>query len=278
MTGHIRFISAGAGSGKTYRITEELQNLLATGDVRPAGVIATTFTRKAATELRERVRQKLMADGHVQLAAQMGQALIGTVNGICGQLLARFSFEAGLSPEQKVLDEEQGRRLFGEALEGTLVGKREQIAMLNDLAQRLGKVAGVDQPGWRSEVMQVASASRSNNMTREQLESWGLGGRRRNCLAHFPPPYSSDVDLPAELFGAVEMTIKAIDTEVDTTKATANYPEPASATFARDLRQEKLQWSQWVKLSKSSPRSQEPPGCRACADRRRRLRKVRSTA
>jgi ATP-dependent exoDNAse (exonuclease V) beta subunit len=61
VSAHIRFISAGAGSGKTYRITEELQAMLANGTVRPSGVIATTFTRRAATELRERVRQKLMA-------------------------------------------------------------------------------------------------------------------------------------------------------------------------------------------------------------------------
>jgi ATP-dependent helicase/nuclease subunit A len=86
MSKHIRFISAGAGSGKTYRITEELQGMLAGGTVRPSGVIATTFTRKAATELRERVRQKLLANGNADQAAQMGQALIGTVNGVVGSL------------------------------------------------------------------------------------------------------------------------------------------------------------------------------------------------
>ena len=86
MSKHIRFISAGAGSGKTYRITEELQAMLADGSVSPSGVIATTFTRLAATELRERVRQKLIEDGNAAQAAQMGQALIGTVNGVCGEL------------------------------------------------------------------------------------------------------------------------------------------------------------------------------------------------
>jgi ATP-dependent exoDNAse (exonuclease V) beta subunit len=50
MSQHIRFISAGAGSGKTYRITQDLQAMLAGDEVRPSGVIATTFTRLAATE------------------------------------------------------------------------------------------------------------------------------------------------------------------------------------------------------------------------------------
>ena len=120
MSKHIRFISAGAGSGKTYRVTEELQAMLADGSVSPSGVVATTFTRLAATELRERVRQKLIEDGNAAQAAQMGQALIGTVNAVCGELLGRFAFEAGLSPDQNVLDEEQGKRLFGAALESVL--------------------------------------------------------------------------------------------------------------------------------------------------------------
>ena len=59
MTDNIHFISAGAGSGKTYTLTEKLEDLLSKGQVSPAGVIATTFTRLAAGELKERVRQSL---------------------------------------------------------------------------------------------------------------------------------------------------------------------------------------------------------------------------
>lgn len=49
------FIRAGAGSGKTFTLTQKLGELLDAGAVRPSGVIATTFTKKAVTELRERV-------------------------------------------------------------------------------------------------------------------------------------------------------------------------------------------------------------------------------
>ena len=63
MTTNIRFISAGAGSGKTYRLTEELEDALIKGRARPACVIGTTFTKKAARELRERVRQRLVENG-----------------------------------------------------------------------------------------------------------------------------------------------------------------------------------------------------------------------
>ena len=51
MAGTLRFVSAGAGSGKTYRLTQILHEKLSSGQTTPGGVIATTFTRKAATEL-----------------------------------------------------------------------------------------------------------------------------------------------------------------------------------------------------------------------------------
>ena len=46
---NIKIISAGAGSGKTYRLSSEMVDFLKSG-VRPGGIIATTFTQKAAAE------------------------------------------------------------------------------------------------------------------------------------------------------------------------------------------------------------------------------------
>ena len=140
MIDHIKFISAGAGSGKTYRLTEDLAAMLQSGEVHPSGVIATTFTRLAAGELRESLRQKLMNTGQHEQAAHMGHALIGTVNSICGQLLERFAFEAGLSPDQKVLEEGDAQRLFGESLEAALEQQSDRIRKLNGIAYRFGLV------------------------------------------------------------------------------------------------------------------------------------------
>lgn len=251
MSRHIRFISAGAGSGKTYRVTEELQKMLASGRVRPSGIIATTFTRRAATELRERVRQKLMADGNAAQAAQMGQALIGTVNSVCGQLLGRFAFEAGLSPDQKVLEEEQGKRIFGAALEGLLADHPEHIPKLNAMARRLGKIDDNFQPDWRGEVMEVASAARSNNMSPEQIRSRAQNSTD-DLLPMFAPPYTLDRDLNQELLKAVTHAIDSIDLDHDTTKGTLNYLNKLRGAQAA-LLQDRLPWSEWVSLSKSKP-------------------------
>jgi len=48
---NIRFISAGAGSGKTFRLTEELEKALSAGRAAPAGVVGTSFTNKAVNRL-----------------------------------------------------------------------------------------------------------------------------------------------------------------------------------------------------------------------------------
>ena len=251
MSKKIRFISAGAGSGKTYRITKELQGMLASEEVQPGGVIATTFTRLAATELKERVRQKLMSDGHPALAAQMGQALIGTVNGICGELLARFAFEAGLSPDQKVLEEEQGNRLFGTALEGLLAEEPDRMRRLNAMARRLGLVNDRYQPDWRKEVMDIANAARANNMGPAQVRE-SAHASTDSLLSQFATPYSVDRDLNSEFLDAVSRAIDSADFEVDQTKGTARYIRGLTGAQAA-LRQNTLPWSEWVKLSKDKP-------------------------
>ncbi len=249
--GHIRFISAGAGSGKTYRITEELQQMLASGEVKPSGVIATTFTRLAATELRERVRQKLMADGSAEQAAQMGQALIGTVNGVCGELLVRFAFEAGLSPDQKVLEEQQGDRLFGSALEELFAEEPKRMRELNALAQRLGIRDRQGSLDWRSQIMDVASAARANNMSPEAVRLFAQDSTD-SLLAMFPRAYEASRDLDAELLAAVNHALAEIDTEADGTGVTKKYLDLLGQMQAA-LIQRRMSWSEWVKLSKSSP-------------------------
>ena len=123
MSETLRFLSAGAGSGKTHRLTQILHDMLIDARVRPSGVLATTFTNKAAAELRERVRAHLIEQGAYVHATAIGQARIGTVNSVCGNLLARFAFEAGMPMEQRVLDEPSATQLLDQAIEEVIEGK-----------------------------------------------------------------------------------------------------------------------------------------------------------
>ena len=62
------FVSAGAGSGKTYRLTQDIARMIADGECKAEEIILTTFTDAAAKELREKVRSTLYSKGLYEAA------------------------------------------------------------------------------------------------------------------------------------------------------------------------------------------------------------------
>lgn len=64
---NVTYINAGAGSGKTYRLTETLTALIKEKKVKPSEVILTTFTTKAANEFKEKPRPFYMMRGFMML-------------------------------------------------------------------------------------------------------------------------------------------------------------------------------------------------------------------
>ena len=241
MMEHITFISAGAGSGKTFRLASDLEKILtAEKPAKPSGVIGTTFTKLAAGELRERVRQRLNERGFSQIANQMDQAMLGTVNGVCGQLLERFAFEAGLSPQLKVIEETEANHLFSLALEQVL--DISTVQAMNSLAYRLG------QEDWKKVVKDIVGTARSNNQSSAEIEGSGQSSAD-SLLAFFPKVSSKDLD--QELYTVVELAIKFIDEGEDTTKGTLKY-QALLKGFIAPIKYQKLAWSNWVKLSKES--------------------------
>lgn len=237
--GHVTFISAGAGSGKTYRLTEELERALLAGDVAPAGVVGTTFTVKAASELRERVRDRLRANGHTDLAERTAQALIGTVHSVCERLLRRFAFDLGISPELNVMSIDDGERFFHQALDQTLDLAR--VRTLNAISQRLGLVDR-GMPQWQREVKSIADKARENDMDEHALGA--MGKRNAETLLEFfgaETPTTPTADLLAAVTAAAAMP-------GDGTKATEAYRQKlieAKTLLARD----DCPWRIWMRLA-----------------------------
>ncbi|MEQ9397114.1 UvrD-helicase domain-containing protein [Haliea sp.] len=247
MSTNIHFISAGAGSGKTFRLTTELRDRLARGRVEPAGVIATTFTRLAASELQERVRRALIEAGEHATAVRMEQALIGTVNGVCGELLRRFAFEAGMPPEQQVIDEAQGNVLFYQAMEQALADDRPRLRKMNALSHRLQIVDQRSrQQLWRQEVKKIVDAARANNQSAADIRDLGSASASA-LLAHFPT--ATALDLNAELLAAVNHALSALDTDHDSTQATADYQSRLQQAQAALIKRT-LTWPEWIGLAK----------------------------
>jgi ATP-dependent helicase/nuclease subunit A len=114
------FLSAGAGTGKTAVLVERFARAVCERGLDVGSVLVITYTRKAAGELRARIRRELRARGRADLARELDGAWIATIHGFCARLLRTYPFEAGLDPRFRELDEAQSSVLAGEAFDAAL--------------------------------------------------------------------------------------------------------------------------------------------------------------
>ncbi len=101
------YISAGAGSGKTYTITTDVAELIKEGKLQPEKVIMTTYTKAAAQELREKTKKQLAAIGKYEEALQMDHALIGTVHSVANTFLRKYWYLLGIMPDACAMEEDE---------------------------------------------------------------------------------------------------------------------------------------------------------------------------
>jgi ATP-dependent helicase/nuclease subunit A len=114
------FVSAGAGTGKTAVLVERFVRAVCESGVDVDSILVLTYTRKAAGELRARIRRELRARGRPDLARELDGAWIATIHGFCNRLLKTYPFEAGLDPRFHELDDAQAAVLRGEAFDRAL--------------------------------------------------------------------------------------------------------------------------------------------------------------
>ena len=141
-------VTAGAGSGKTYTLVARYASLLAER-ISPRQIAAITFTKKAALEMRSRVRDALIElqaqakdDGEelqewAGLAAKMDSARIGTIHSLCTEILRAFPAEAGIDPRFEVVDESVSKAYQHQAVEDTLknlVAKQRFLPLLKNIS------------------------------------------------------------------------------------------------------------------------------------------------
>ena len=121
-------LEASAGTGKTRVLVDRYVNLLRAG-VDPRNILAMTFTRKAAAEMRERIVRALgEAAAHSpedearwrQLRDRLNDIAISTIDAFCLSLLREFPLEADLDPGFDVADETEVPRLVEESLDDAL--------------------------------------------------------------------------------------------------------------------------------------------------------------
>ncbi len=114
---NIEYIGAGAGSGKTYNLTEKIVELVLSG-CKMSELILTTFTKKAAAEFRKKTREKLLARAKTEAdekkkelllkaATELDSAMIGTVHSVCMQYIRKYWYKLGISARVTEMDEDE---------------------------------------------------------------------------------------------------------------------------------------------------------------------------
>ena len=154
-------VEAAAGTGKTTELVARIVEVLARGDADVGGILAVTFTEKAAGELKlrlraglERARQDAAAPAgapgsgapaggsgagapsappraerarHLDAAiAHLEEAQVSTIHGFCADLLRERPVEAGVDPRFEVLDDPGAQRIFRQAFEEWLHGALDE--------------------------------------------------------------------------------------------------------------------------------------------------------
>ena len=169
----LRLVDASAGSGKTFTLMNLVGELIAHENEDAGCILATTFTNKAAAELRQRIRGTLLKSKRPDASKQAAKAangLIGTVNGVAGRILFDYAIDAGMSPQLEVIQEDAADLIFKRAVAAIIEKHADEI---RPVATRLGFVA-VKQgqhspPDWQSVVHAIVDRARANGIDGAKL-------------------------------------------------------------------------------------------------------------
>lgn len=247
-TPNINTVVASAGAGKTTRIVSDIAREVSARE--PEEIVATTFTVKAADELIERSRARLFQHGETDKAARLLGARFGTVNAICGQIVAEHAIDLGRSPRADIIPEGGTARIFAIAADAAI---ERHAPMLNDLGDAMGffepkRAPDAERSDWRTTVRRLIELARANGLDTEDL---GRSAERsvESFTALLPDAAETGADrLDADLYASVTAALAKIPAEFSVTAK----PHVAllRQVHAASRRGERLSWPDWARLSK----------------------------
>jgi DNA helicase-2/ATP-dependent DNA helicase PcrA len=136
-------VLAGAGSGKTRVLTTRIAHLIHTGQAGPHGVLAVTFTNKAAREMLTRIA--------AMLPINTRGMWVGTFHGLCNRLLRAHYREAGLPQLFQIMDSQDQLAFVKRLLKALNIDDekfqpRQVARFINDAKEQAMRAGEVDTP------------------------------------------------------------------------------------------------------------------------------------
>lgn len=210
-------LEASAGTGKTRVLVDRYLRLLEEG-AAPRHILAITFTRKAAGEMKTRIIDELRKRPSLwsEMRTRLFEMHVTTIDAFCLGLLREFPLEAGLDPDVALLDEVTSDRLKEEAIDETLKASRQGRGVdIRFLVARFGE--GALRRGIR-EFLQ-------SRLTREEI--------LRRYVEHVVPP---SVSLKTSLKRFSESLASAFRGRDDVERFLESGPEEEAGLSSRGFR------------------------------------------
>ena len=180
-------VTAGAGSGKTHMIQDQLRTWVGSGAVQPERILAVTYTKAAAAELQERISGALLESGKVEAALRLSQAYISTIHSLGLRILTEFGFEAGSSPSPRLLNQDEENALIARALERTDKADRI-VANLRIYGYSFNAGTGTSgEQAFRDDLLRVVRLLRSIDITAPRRMGHIVRQAKRQLVVEYGP-------------------------------------------------------------------------------------------
>ena len=169
-----KFVSAGAGSGKTYRLTQEIAQMITGNECKAEEIILTTFTEAAAKELREKVRSTLYSKRLYEAAMNIDNAAIGTIHSIAYQFVSRYWYLLGISANVSIMDNEGSKFCISQSL-ASLPSEADMNLFDNvlnsfNVKKTVNNIAVSDPDFWKKDLKNIIDKTVELCIDEEQLE------------------------------------------------------------------------------------------------------------
>ena len=170
-------VEAGAGTGKTAVIVERYLHLLQERGLHPSDILAITFTRKAAQEMKRRILARLSEVGLGAMRREVEAGYIHTFDGFCERLLRENPFDAGVDPGFSVLDATDATRLEELAFRDACASSLNDNDSLGELLRESSTLQDWRDSGQpfevlRREVHHALERIRSYGLTPDEVRDW----------------------------------------------------------------------------------------------------------
>ena len=213
---NITYINAGAGSGKTYRLTEEMVTKVEQKLCTPSQIIASTFTDAAAADLKKNAREKFLQHGLYSEAAELDSAAIGTVHSIGLRYIKKYWYKLGLSASVETITEDVKMSYLNRTL--TKVVTDDDVAAFRDFAETLGIKQSIStkigDSFWKplvQDIVEKANAFGINDLSVSESKSLELARLLLEADGRFAfvtTPTKSENDMRATYYGCIERIFK----------------------------------------------------------------------